>query len=207
MGTRQTIAISRRRRGFGRAVVLLGAIVLVVAASGCGRSGHGAATDSEKAADVEVLNTLLGQELTTIAAYPLSLAALQGQMRGVAREFQGQDQAHLDAITKAIRGVGGETEAEASEIETPKPRTQDDALLLLYEMENLALGQALDAAPHLQTSAPRALAAALAANHAQHLTILRQGLGVGLAASVPHAFESGDEPPPVAPADKPATSQ
>jgi ferritin-like protein len=197
MGSKRRIAISRRRRGFGRAAVFFAAVAIL--ASGCGRSGHGAATDSEKAADVEVLNALLSQELTTVAAYGRGLSQLRGPALALARQFRGQDQTHADALTKAIRGVGGETEAEAAEFEPPGPRDRTDALLLDYEEENAALDQALGSVPHLETSAPRMLAAALAASHAQHVAALRQVLGTGLVASVPGAFEPGDAPPPVPP--------
>jgi hypothetical protein len=172
---------------------------LAIVVSGCGRSGHGAATDSDKAADVEVLDTVLSQELTTVAAYEQALALLRGGTLAVAGQLRGQDQAHLDAVTKAIRGVGGETEAEAGELESPGPKSREEALLLAYEEENASLGEALDAVPHLNTPAPRTLAASLAASHAQHLTVLRQLLGAKLAASVPGAFETGDVPAPVPP--------
>jgi hypothetical protein len=199
MGLKQSKCLSRQRRGFGRAVVFL-LVVLAMVVSGCGRQGHGAETDSEKAADVEVLNAILAEELTAVAAYEQGLPLLRGPMLAVAGDFRGQDQVHVDALTKAIRGLGGETDAEAGELESPGPKNQDDALVLLYEEENAALSEAQDGVAHLRFTAPRTLAAALAANHAQHLTILRQGLGAGLAAAVPEAFESGDQPPPSAPA-------
>lgn len=197
MGSKRVFAISSQRRGLGRVAVFLFALAIVV--SGCGRSGQGAATDSDKAADVEVLDTLLSQELTTVAAYEQALAQLHAGALAVAGQLRGQDQAHLDAITKAIRGVGGETEAEASELESPGPKSREEALLLAYDEENAALAQALAAAPHLNTPAPRMLAASLAASHAQHLTVLRQLLGANLAASVPDDFEAGDVPAPVPP--------
>jgi hypothetical protein len=193
MGSKRVFAISSQRRDFGRVAVFLFALAIVV--SGCGRSGHGADTDSDKAADVEVLNTVLSQELTTVDAYQRALGLLRGGTLAVAGQLRGQDQVHVDAITKAIRGVGGETDAEAAEFEPPGPRSREEALLLAYEEENEALG----AAPHLNTSAPRTLAASLAASHAQHLVVLRQLLGSGLAASVPDAFEAGDVPAPVPP--------
>jgi len=197
MGSKRAFAISSQRRGLGRAAAFL--IVLAIVVSGCGRSGHGAATDSDKAADVEVLNTVLSQELTTVAAYEQALAQLHGGTLAVAGQLRGQDQTHLDAITKAIRGVGGETEAEAGELESPGPKGREEALLLAYEEENAALGQVLGETPHLNTPAPRMLAASLAASHAQHLTALRQLLGASLSASVPDAFETGDIPAPVPP--------
>jgi hypothetical protein len=200
MGLKRSKCLSRQRRGFGRAVVFFVAVVAVFA-GGCGHHGHGAETDSEKAADVEVLNAILAQELTTVAAYEQGLPFLHGPMLAVARSFRGQDQAHVDALTKAVRGLGGETEAEASELEPPGPRNQADALVLAYEEENAALSEAQSGVAHLQFTAPRALASALAANHAQHLAILRQGLGADLAGAIPEAFESGDEPPPGTPAE------
>jgi hypothetical protein len=201
MGLKQSKCLSRQRRGFGRAAVFLLAAVAILV-TGCGRSGRGAETDSEKAADVEVLNTILSQELTTVAAYDQGLPRLQGQMLAVARAFRGQDQTHLDALTKAIRGLGGETEAEAGELEAPGPQNQAEALVLAYEAENAALSEARDGVARLQFTAPRTLAAALAASHAQHLAILRQGLGTGLVGAAPEAFESGEEPPPATPPSK-----
>jgi hypothetical protein len=199
MGSKRVFAISSQRRGFGRVAVFVIALAIVVA--GCGRSGQGASTDSEKAADVEVLNTVLSQELTTVDAYQRALALLRGRGLALAGLLRGQDQAHVDAITKAIRMVGGETDAEAAEFEPPGPKSEEEALLLAYEEENASLGEALDAAPDLNTPAPRRLAAALAASHAQHLVVLRQLLGASLAASVPEAFETGDAPPPAPPGE------
>jgi hypothetical protein len=197
MGSEQAFAISSRRRGLGRVVVFVAAMALVVA--GCGRSGHVAATDSEKAGDVEVLNTVLAQELTNVEGYERVLPLLRASALGVASQFRGQDQAHVDAVTKAVRGLGGATDAEAAEPEDPAPKTAKDALLLAYEAENASLAEALDAAPHLETAAARMLTAALAASHAQHVAVLRQLLGTGLAASVPDPFETGDVPPPAPP--------
>jgi bacterioferritin (cytochrome b1) len=195
MGTKLTICLSRRRRGFDRAAVFC-LVVATLCIAGCGRSGHGAETDREKAADVEVLNSLLAQELTAVDSYERTLRLLRGRALALAQQLLGQDQAHLDALTKAIRGVGGETDAEASELEEPRPQTETEALTLAYEEENEALSEAIDSTPHLNTAAPRALAAALAASHAQHIVLLRQLLGTGLAASVPKPFENGEEPPP-----------
>ena len=196
MGSKRVFAISSQRRGFGRVAVIVGARAIAVA--GC---GEGAATDSEKAADVEVLNGLLAQELTMVDAYERALGHLRGRALVVAGQLRGQDQAHLDAITRAIRGAGGETDAEAAEFEPPGPKSAEEALLLAYEEENTSLGEALDATADLNVPSSRTLAAALAASHAQHLSVLRQLLGASVAASVPEAFEEGDVPPPAPPAE------
>jgi len=195
MGTK----VSRRRRGVAcRAALFFAATALAFAAAGCGKSGQGARTDPEKAADVEILNGLLAQELVLAGAYGRGLERLRGPMLAAAAEFRGQSQAHADALTKAIRGLGGETEAEPGEVEPPRPRprSQEEALTLVYEEENRALALALEAAPRLRFDAPRTLAAALAGSHSQHLSVLRQGLGASPAGSVPEPFETGEEPLP-----------
>src|SRR4051794_36415174 len=120
MGSKRVFAISSQRRGLGRAAAF--AVVLAIGASGCGSSGPEAVTDSEKAADVEVLNSILSQELTTVDAYARALPLLRGSALAIAGQLRGQDQAHVDAATKAIRGLGGETDAEADELEPPGPK-------------------------------------------------------------------------------------
>ena len=60
--------LSTRRRDICRAAVVFAVTALAICASGCG-GGDNAATDSEKAADVEVVNAAMAQELTAIDAY------------------------------------------------------------------------------------------------------------------------------------------
>jgi ferritin-like protein len=186
-----------RRRGLGRAALLLVALLALVAA-GCGKSGNGAETDPEKGSDAEVLNAALVQELTMLDAYTRGLPLLRGSLRRLGRELRAYEQEYANAITKAIRGLGGETEAQRSDLDFSRVSDQADFLTLAYELESAAFVAYLDAAPRLFTDAPRTLAASLAAGHAQHLVVLRQGLGAKLADAVPEAFESGEEPPPAA---------
>jgi Ferritin-like domain len=183
------------RRGFCRAALLLLALSMLLA-TGCGKSGQGAETDPEKGSDAELLNAALAQELTLLEAYSRGLPLLKGQLGALGRQLRAHEQEYADAITKAIRGLGGETEADAGEFDLSPGASQTDLLTLVYEMEGAAYAAYLDAAPRLFTDAPRTLAAALAAGHAQHLVLLRQGLGAGLTEAAPEAFESGEEPPP-----------
>ena len=186
-----------RRRGFGRAAVVLAlATSILAAASGCGKSGHGAETDPEKGSDVEILNAALSQELTTLGAYTRGQALLRGSRRAVGRRLRAQEQEYVDALTKGIRGLGGDTEAEPEELDLSRVQNQADLLALAYELESAALASYVEAAPRLFTAAPRTLDASLAAGHAQHLVVLRQALGASPADSVPEAFDGGEVPPP-----------
>jgi Ferritin-like domain len=186
-----------RRRGFGRAaaVLSLALTAIVVASSGCGDSGHGAETDPEKGADAAILNEALSRELTLLDVY-IQKGLLRGPQRAIGRRLRAQEQEYADALTKAIRGLGGDTEAEAEELDLTAVKNEDSALALAYELESAALAFYVEAAPRLYTSAPRTLDAALAAGHSQHLVALRQGLGASLAAAIPEAFDGGEVPPP-----------
>lgn len=176
-------------------VLLPLAVAIVALASGCG--GEGDDLEAEKASDAALVNAAMSRELTALEAYARGLPLLRGPMRAAAHRFRAYGMEYVDALTKALRGLGAETEAEGEEPDLSAVRTQDDFLALAYELENEALATYLEAAPHLYTEVPSKLAASLAAAHAQHLVVLRQGLGEGPVRSVPRAFESGGRPPPV----------
>ena len=184
------------RRGFGRAAAVLAIALIVLIAGGCGGSGHGAETDPEKGSDAEILNGALGRELTLLDAYTQGRSLLRGPERAVGRQLRAQEQAYTDALTKVIRGLGGDTEAESEGIDLSKVGDQAAFLTLVYELESGGLDFYVDEAARLYTAAPRTLDAALAAGHAQHLVVLRQGLGAGPAGSVPEPFDGGEVPPP-----------
>jgi hypothetical protein len=183
-----------RRRGFGRAAAF--ACLALLLASGCGRGGHGAETDPEKGSDAAMLNAALVRELTMLRAYERAQPLLDGSMRSVGRQFRAQEQEYVNALTKAIRGLGGKVEAEPEALDFTPLKRQADFLALAYRLESAALAASVEAAPRLFTAAPRTLDASLAAGHAQHLVLLRQGLGASAAASVPEAFDGGEVPPP-----------
>jgi Ferritin-like domain len=165
---------------------------LLLAANGCGDSGHGAETDPEKGSDAAILNDALGRELTILDAYTHGLPLLRGAERAVGRNLRAQEQEYVGALTKAIRGLGGDTEAEAEELDLASVKDQAAFLALAYELESAALAFYVEEASRLYTSAPRTLDTSVAAGHAQHLVVLRQGLGASAAASVPEGFDGGE---------------
>jgi Ferritin-like domain len=176
--------------------LLAGLAVLVTA--GCGPSGEGAKTDPEKGADAELLNAALSEELGLLDAYTRAMPELSPSRQVVARRFRAQQQEYVDAITKALRGLGGEVEAEAADVAPPADEAEADLVARLYRLEGAALTTQLDAVPLLNTAAPRTLAASLAAGHVAHRVVLRRALGAPTAELAPEAFDSGEEPLPAA---------
>lgn len=182
------------RRGICRAALLL-ALCLALAAAGCGKSGQGAKTDPEKGSDAEILNVALAQELALLDLYTAAQPRLKA-FAPVGRLLRAHQQEYVDAIAKALRGLGGEAEAEPAAVDLSGVRGEADLLARAYELENAAYVVYMDAAPRLFTDAPRTLAASLAAAHARHLVALRGGLGASPEEAVAEAFETGEEPPP-----------
>jgi hypothetical protein len=186
------------RRGIGRAAAVFAlffAVALGVAV-GCGNSGRGAETDPEKGSDAAILNAALARELTLLDAYKRGMPLSLGSQREVVRRLRAQQGEYVNALTKAIRGLGGDTEAEAEALDPARLKDRVALLTFAYELESAALAAYVEAASRLFTAAPRTLDASLAAGHAQHLVLLRQGLGASAAASVPEGFDGGEVPPP-----------
>jgi hypothetical protein len=167
------------RRGRGRAAVLL-ALALVAslaAAAGCGGSGHGAETNPEKGSDAAILNTALGRELTLLGVYTHGRRFLRGRERAVGRRLRAQEREYVDALTKALRGLGGDADGEAEEVELSGVKGEAGFLALAAEMESAAVDFYVGQAAKLYTTAPRTLDAWLAAGHGQHVGLLPPGGG------------------------------
>ncbi len=163
-----------RRHGFGRAAALLSIVLsaVLVALGGCGSSGHGAETDPEKGSDAAILNAALTRELTLRDAYTGGRRLLRGRWRPIVRRLRAEQREYVDAITKAIRGLGGDTEAEAEVLDLSEVKGQAAFLALAAELESAARDDYVDQAAHLYTPAPRTLDAWLAAGHGEHLGVL-----------------------------------
>jgi hypothetical protein len=168
-----------RRRGFGRAASFLAIALAAIAvvASGCGDSGHGAETDPEKGSDAEILNEGASRELTLVEAYTRGNGLLRGPERVLGRQLRAQEQEYVDALTKAIRGLGGDVDAEAEELDFKQMKDQAAFLALAGELESAALDFYVDQAAQLYTAAPRKLDAWLAAGHGGHVALLPDGGG------------------------------
>jgi hypothetical protein len=180
------------------------AVATLVAAAllaGCGDEGDagggGGDVAAEKAADAEILNVAISQELTLVEAFDMGLPMLRRpQSSELFRRFIAQEREHIDGFTKAMRGLGGEVDAEPEEIDLSDVKGERDYLLFAYDLIGLQLTHFLDDVTHLHNRAPQSFAAAIAASQAQHLDVLRRLLGADLAEMAPEAFDTGEVPPP-----------
>jgi rubrerythrin len=170
--------------------------VTAVSLAGCGGS-HDSPKEGEKSFDAAAVNVSAGEELTMIDTFEEGLPLLRRpEARALIRQFQGQEEEHLNGLTKLLRGLGGKLEGEAAEVDLSGVKSERDFLLLAYRLTGAALTNYLETVPHLSTPAPQAVSASIAASEAQHLVALRRLLGAGLTASVPEAFDTGEVPPP-----------
>lgn len=170
------------------------ALALALALGACGGGGGDSATD--KPADVKVLNEILARQLAAVDAYGQALPQLRAGDRVLARRFRAQEQEHVDATTKTLRGLEGEADPPAETIEAGELKTPQDAMHFLYELESATIDAELSAVGKLTIGWPRPLIAAMAANQAQRLVLIRRALGAGPLDLVPEAFETGETAAP-----------
>ena len=179
-----------------RRALLAGALagLLAAALSACGGGGSSTATDGER--DARVLNEVLGRQLAVVAAYGRVLPDLHGADLAAAQQFRAQEQEHVDATTKTLRGIGGESDPPAEKIEASDLKTRADSLEFLYEMESATIDAELKAVSRLTIDWPRPLVASMAASQAQRLVLLRRALGASPLETIPSVFETGETPAP-----------
>ena len=181
-----------------------GAVILVVAVllSGCGSSTTTATEAAstrpapKQSPDAEALNKVLARQEGAVAAYAKVIPHLAPRLARMASYFRAQEQEHVDAVIKALRGIEAPAVAAPEEIESGELKTDEERLVFLYEVEAATIDEELSAISKLEAPWPRSLLASTVADQAQHLTLLRQALGAGPLASVPAPFENGTASPP-----------
>jgi Ferritin-like domain len=181
------------RRAALLAAAALAAAVLLAA---CDGDGDVVTAVPDKEGDARILNGILGRQTAAIAAYDRSLRGLGGPDLELARQFRAQEQEHVNAIVKVMRGIGVAAEPAPEEIEVKGLKREVDYLEFLYEVESATIDAELKAISQLSTSWARPLLASIAANQAQHLALLRRALGAKAGEIVPEAFEAGTTPAP-----------
>jgi hypothetical protein len=183
---------ARVRRAFALGTIAIG---LLLGPASCGGGGGGSTTD--RAGDVAVLNEILGRQIAAVAAHGRVLPVLHDAADlAAAHGFRAQEQEHVDATTKTLRGLEGEADPPAEEIPSGPLRTRRQAFEFLYELESATIDAELHAVDELTIGWPRPLIASMAANQAQRLVLIRQALGADSFESIPKAFETGETAAP-----------
>jgi hypothetical protein len=178
----------------------LAALLVALAVAGCGGGSSTADTHAaapEPSADAVLLDKVLARQEAAVGAYAEVIPALPPRLARMAAYFRAQEQEHVDAVLKAMRGLKSPAEPAPEQLEPGGPASDRERLEFLYEVESATIDEELSAISKLEASWPRSLLASTVADQAQHLTLLRRALGAGPLAQVPVPFEDGTFPPPV----------
>lgn len=139
-------------------------------------------------ADIATLGALLDLEHHTIAAYTAGIPLLRRPTFKVAQQFLGQELAHAQALDDLIRRAGGKPKKPLAHYDLGNPTTASEVLTLLRGLERAQLAAYVERIPLLTPGKLRSAVAAIFANDAQHLAVLRSELGEPAA---PAAFVTG----------------
>jgi rubrerythrin len=184
------------RAGCANLAIGLLALAAFGALAGCGGTGS-PSTAGEREGDVAILNVAIGQDMALVDAYRRAGTYVRDRRnRALFRQLVAQEQEHIDGWTKAMRGLGGQVDAEPEELDYSGIGDERDYLLFAYALTSAELTHFLEDVTQLSTPAPRSFSASIAASEAQHLVVLRQALGAGLLEAVPDSFDTGEVPPP-----------
>ncbi len=181
------------RRGRAFLFAALCALALAAALIGCGGEADQGPTTAvpDRDGDAAILNRVLGRQEAAVLAYQGAMRWLRLPFLDLARQFKAQEEEHVDATLKALRGLGQPAEPEPETISTRHLRSQADALAFLYELERATIEEENSAIGALTGPAGRTLMASTMANQAQHLVWLRRALGANPSETVPSPFENG----------------
>ncbi|MFN8218066.1 MAG: ferritin-like domain-containing protein [Solirubrobacterales bacterium] len=182
-----------RRRARRAVTAALAVLALTAALAACGSSADQSTSTAaqDRAGDAAILNGVLARQEAAAVAYQAAMRWLPEPVLALAREFQAQEEEHVDATLKALRGLGEAAEPRPEAIPVPRLRSKDDALTFLYDLEAATIEAENSATGALTSTGARMLLASTMANQAQHLVWLRRALGARPVETMPSAFENG----------------
>jgi rubrerythrin len=186
------------RRAFLAAFAGGGAAALIASCGGGGSKTKSTDTVSttQAAGDAAILNALLDQEHSSIAAYALIATKLRGPALADAQRFAGNERRHADALARAIQGLGGVVTPPRPQAEYasgfPRLRGERDALSFALDVETTAIAAYADALGKIVTDGVRTTAATILVTESEHAAVVLGDLG---RPQVPDPFVTG--PPPV----------
>lgn len=189
-------ADSASRRGLLKAagaVAAGGAALVLTACSGSHNSSAQTTTTGgaiQSSGDADLLNSLLDLEHLGIAAYTAGIPLLSPVGRKDGQLFLTQELSHSGELAGLVHQAGGKPHKGRETYDLGHPRTADDVLRLLHRIERAQIAAYLDAIPKVSLGSTRAALAAVLANDAQHIAVLRLMLG---RRPIPAAIVNGHE--------------
>jgi len=143
--------------------------------------------------DAAILSSAIVLENTAVAAYEAAVKSrlLDPKVTAVARLFRRHESEHADALSAALKGLGGSPPtATDPRLLAPLHRLRSQAALLQFaiELETMAVAAYYEAHRKLRDTKLLQTGAQIMAAEGQHLVVLRQALKRNPA---PNAFETG----------------
>lgn len=183
-------ATSARREflgGAGRATLSAGAVLLLAAGGTAVAPRRALAATKED--DIRILNTAIAAEHEAVAAYGVGAKSglLKKPTLALAVQFQGHHKAHIEALAKAVRQMGGAPADAKAKYDFPVAglKKEADVLRFAAQLEKGAVSAYLGAVPLFLDRNLAKAAASILGDEAMHWAVLRQALGEN---PVPAAF-------------------
>jgi hypothetical protein len=160
-----------------------GAAGFAWALAGCGRSHPAAVHEANlpaelKAVDAAIFNGLIDAEYVAAAAYTAGIPLLSDHNLRAAKHFLVQEVSHIAQLSNLVNVAHGVPHGPRPSYELGHPRSETQVLELIHRAEQVTIRAYLDAIPKLSPGAPRAAAASILANEAQHVSVVRRNLGL-----------------------------
>ena len=129
--------------------------------------------------DIQTLNAAIELERAGIKAYDDAAATklLSPQVLALALLFQRDHQAHLAALSAAVRSGGGTPSLKIAKLHYPQLATQNDILAFARGVEEKAASTYLSVIPDLNDRDLAGFAASILGVETIHVGILAQALG------------------------------
>jgi rubrerythrin len=187
---------SRRRELLVGSASLVAGGAAAAAIASCGDESKTEPPDTvsttEAEGDAAILNALLDQEHSSIAAYTAIATKLSGAALASARQFAGHERRHADALGRAIEKLGATPTPPRPDEEYaagfPRLRGERDALSFALDVETTAVAAYSDALGKIATDGVRATAAAILVTESEHAAVVLGDLG---RPQVPEPFVTG----------------
>jgi rubrerythrin len=183
--TRRTL-LGHWKTGIGAGAV----IGLVGCGGGSAKPNLRRLPPAAKSTDIVLLNQALDLEHEAIAAYTAGIPLLDGRAKKAAELFLEQELSHAGEMFGLVKQAGGRPNKPRASYDLGRPSTAREVLRLLHDLEHRELHLYLGALTRLSPGSVRAAAAAVLANEAQHVAVLRSALGM---VPLPSPFVTGVE--------------